>query len=92
MGDSDSPVLAPAEVDVEQADETPASSEDRSSLLKIIGSAVGIDLTTMALPVYYNEPLTMLQRLCEFMQYSHLLDLVRYNDKFCCQLLTQVKG
>jgi len=63
--------------EVVNADANPAESEDRSSLLQIIGNAVGMDLTKFALPVYYNEPISMLQRLCEFMQYSYLLDLVR---------------
>lgn len=77
---SDPPVIGEKSASPEELDQVytnPAGAEDRSSLLKIIGSAIGIDLTTIALPVYYNEPLSMLQRLCEFLQYSKLLDMVR---------------
>ena len=32
------------------------------------------DLSTIALPVTFNEPLTLLQRACEEMEYHSLLD------------------
>ncbi|OQV19046.1 Oxysterol-binding protein-related protein 3 [Hypsibius exemplaris] len=44
------------------------------SLLKMIGGFIGKDLTRLALPVKINEPLSMLQRLCEEMEYCELLD------------------
>lgn len=56
----------------------PAKTEERSGLRKLLASAVGTDLTSMAVPVTYNEPLSFLQRMCEYLQYHHLLDKVRY--------------
>ena len=35
---------------------------------------VAQDLTKMSMPVTFNEPITFLQRLCEDLEYSHLLD------------------
>ncbi|XP_055347051.1 oxysterol-binding protein-related protein 3-like isoform X2 [Paramacrobiotus metropolitanus] len=44
------------------------------SLLKMIGGFIGKDLTRLALPVKVNEPLSMLQRLAEELEYCELLD------------------
>jgi hypothetical protein len=35
---------------------------------------VGKDLSTVAMPVSLNEPINVLQRLCEELEYSELLD------------------
>ncbi|KAI3641018.1 hypothetical protein MIR68_001896 [Amoeboaphelidium protococcarum] len=45
------------------------------SLWSILKNNIGKDLTKIALPVFFNEPLSMLQRLCEDMEYSNLLDI-----------------
>lgn len=45
------------------------------SLWSIIKNALGKDLTRIPIPVNYCEPISMLQRLCEEMEYSELLDL-----------------
>eukprot|EP01119_Soliformovum_irregulare_P005114 TRINITY_DN1650_c0_g1_i1.p1 TRINITY_DN1650_c0_g1~~TRINITY_DN1650_c0_g1_i1.p1 ORF type:complete len:470 (-),score=148.88 TRINITY_DN1650_c0_g1_i1:101-1510(-) len=50
------------------------SKENRQGLLKVLGKAVGFDITAIALPVTVNEPASFLMRLCEQMQYSELLD------------------
>jgi len=50
------------------------SQENRQGLLKVLGKAVGFDITAIALPVTVNEPCSFLMRLCEQMQYSELLD------------------
>ena len=42
---------------------------DRKGLLKRLRSAVGIDLTRIAIPVYYNEPTSFLHRMAEACQY-----------------------
>ena len=36
---------------------------------------MGKDLSTIAMPIILNEPLNLLQRLCEELEYSELLDL-----------------
>lgn len=45
------------------------------SLWSILKNAIGKDLSRMPIPVNYSEPVSMLQRLCEEMEYSELLDM-----------------
>ena len=40
----------------------------------ILRKAIGKDLSKISLPVILNEPLGILQRLCEELEYSDLLD------------------
>lgn len=54
----------------------PAQQEKSVSLWSIIKECVGKDLSRICLPVYFNEPLSSLQRIAEEMEYSELLDLV----------------
>ncbi|KAF9437806.1 hypothetical protein BGZ76_011048 [Entomortierella beljakovae] len=51
----------------------PVSGAD-ISLLSILRKNVGKDLSTVAMPVSLNEPINVLQRLCEELEYSELLD------------------
>eukprot|EP00735_Rhodelphis_limneticus_P015137 TRINITY_DN92_c0_g1::TRINITY_DN92_c0_g1_i1::g.14816::m.14816 TRINITY_DN92_c0_g1::TRINITY_DN92_c0_g1_i1::g.14816 ORF type:complete len:726 (+),score=117.04,sp/Q8L751/ORP1C_ARATH/39.77/3e-163,Oxysterol_BP/PF01237.13/2.1e-113,PH_11/PF15413.1/1.2e-06,PH_11/PF15413.1/2.1e+03,PH/PF00169.24/0.0019,PH/PF00169.24/1.5e+04,PH/PF00169.24/6.8e+03,PH_8/PF15409.1/1.1e+02,PH_8/PF15409.1/4.9 TRINITY_DN92_c0_g1_i1:100-2277(+) len=44
------------------------------SLWNIIKDSIGMDLTKVCLPVTFNEPLSMLQKACEDLEYSELLD------------------
>ncbi|GMH26638.1 hypothetical protein Nepgr_028481 [Nepenthes gracilis] len=44
------------------------------SLWSMIKNNVGKDLTRVCLPVFFNEPLSSLQKCCEDLEYSHLLD------------------
>lgn len=46
----------------------------REGLGKILAKAIGLDLTTIALPVTINEPQSFLQRMCEATQYYELLN------------------
>ena len=43
----------------------------RQSILK---SMIGKDMTKMTLPVSFNEPTSLLQRVAEDMEYTDLLD------------------
>ena len=54
----------------------PAPSPDASqvSIWGILRKAIGKDLSKISLPVILNEPLSILQRLCEEIEYSDLLD------------------
>lgn len=45
------------------------------SLWSVLKNNIGRDLTKIALPVFFNEPMSMLQRLSEDMEYSELLDV-----------------
>lgn len=51
------------------------------SIWNIIKSAIGKDLTSIPVPVNFSEPISMLQRLCEDLEYSNLLrDANHCND------------
>lgn len=55
----------------------PAQQEKPVSLWAIIKEMIGKDLTRVCLPVYFNEPLSALQKIAEDLEYSELLDKVR---------------
>ena len=55
----------------------PKQREKSVSLWSIIKECVGKDLSRVCLPVFFNEPLSSLQRIAEEMEYSELLDEVR---------------
>lgn len=44
------------------------------SIVKLIKDCVGKDLSRIAMPAYMNEPISMLQRLTEPLEYKELLD------------------
>lgn len=48
-------------------------SEGKFSLLKVLKDAVGRDLSKFCVPVYFNEPLSMLQKTAELMCHDHLM-------------------
>ncbi|PKA46479.1 Oxysterol-binding protein-related protein 2A [Apostasia shenzhenica] len=52
----------------------PIEKEKGVSLWSMIKDNVGKDLTRVCLPVYFNEPLSSLQKCFEDLEYSHLLD------------------
>ncbi|KAI7905217.1 Oxysterol-binding protein-domain-containing protein [Cokeromyces recurvatus] len=47
---------------------------DEASILSIFRKNIGKDLSQIAMPVSMNEPLSMLQKACEDLEYSELLD------------------
>lgn len=55
----------------------PAQKEKSVSLWSLIKECVGKDLTRICLPVYFNEPLSALQKTAEDLEYSELIDAVR---------------
>ncbi|KAK9143176.1 hypothetical protein Syun_012576 [Stephania yunnanensis] len=52
----------------------PIEKEKGVSLWSMIKDNVGKDLTRVCLPVYFNEPISSLQKCFEDLEYSHLLD------------------
>ena len=52
---------------------------DRPSVWKILKSAIGKDLGKFCVPVYINEPISMIQKVAELMEYEDLL--VRANNE-----------
>jgi oxysterol-binding protein-related protein 1/2 len=53
---------------------SPAVAHADVSLWSVLKQCIGKELTKIAMPVSFNEPLSFLQRLAEYMEYSHLLD------------------
>ncbi|XP_062985090.1 oxysterol-binding protein-related protein 3 isoform X2 [Elgaria multicarinata webbii] len=52
----------------------PCPNTSNISLWNILRNNIGKDLSKVAMPVELNEPLNTLQRLCEELEYSDLLD------------------
>ncbi|KAL1364624.1 hypothetical protein HN51_012774 [Arachis hypogaea] len=52
----------------------PVEKDKGVSLWSIIKDNIGKDLTRICLPVYFNEPLSSLQKCLEDLEYSYLLD------------------
>lgn len=63
----------------------PAPSPDLgdTSLWSILYKNIGKDLSKISMPVTLNEPLSVLQRLCEELEYSDLLDKASMIDDPC---------
>lgn len=59
----------------------PAEKEKGVSLWSLIKDNVGKDLTRVCLPVYFNEPISSLQKCFEDLEYSYLLDQAYYHGK-----------
>lgn len=59
---------------VQRRTQIPLRPHDTLSLWSLLKSCVGKDLSRIAMPVNFNEPLSFVQRLCEDLEYSHLLD------------------
>ena len=49
-------------------------SPTRPSLWAVLKNSIGKDLSKMALPIIFNEPLSALQRWAEDLEYAYLLD------------------
>lgn len=52
----------------------PVEKERGVSLWSLIKDNIGKDLTKVCLPVYFNEPLSSLQKCFEDLEYSYLID------------------
>ncbi|KAI9003209.1 Oxysterol-binding protein [Gaertneriomyces semiglobifer] len=55
----------------------PTSPKPVLSIWGFLKSAIGKDLSKVTLPVFFNEPLSMLQRMCEDVEYVDLLSVAR---------------
>ncbi|XP_058609391.1 oxysterol-binding protein-related protein 6-like isoform X3 [Onychostoma macrolepis] len=60
----------------------PAHSTDNShiGILNILYNNIGKDLSRVSMPVALNEPLSLLQRVSEELEYSELLDIANRTD------------
>ncbi|XP_035842983.1 oxysterol-binding protein-related protein 2A isoform X4 [Helianthus annuus] len=59
----------------------PAEKEKGVNLWSLIKDNIGKDLTRVCLPVYFNEPISSLQKCFEELEYSYLLDQAYYHGK-----------
>lgn len=60
----------------------PAVCPDNShvGLLAILYNNIGKDLSRVSMPAALNEPVNLLQRLCEELEYSELLDTANHTE------------
>ncbi|XP_015217750.2 oxysterol-binding protein-related protein 7 [Lepisosteus oculatus] len=58
----------------------PCPSNSHVGLWNILYNNIGKDLSRVSMPVVLNEPLCFLQRLCEELEYSELLDTANRTD------------
>ncbi|KAJ8555628.1 hypothetical protein K7X08_013124 [Anisodus acutangulus] len=65
----------------------PVEKEKGVSLWSMIKDNVGKDLTRVCLPVYFNEPISSLQKCFEDLEYSYLLDSAYEHGKLGNSLL-----
>lgn len=59
----------------------PKEKEKSVSLWAMIKDNIGKDLTKVCLPVYFNEPISSLQKCLEDLEYSYLLDRAQQYGK-----------
>ncbi|KAJ3182224.1 hypothetical protein HDU85_003266 [Gaertneriomyces sp. JEL0708] len=60
----------------------PTSPKPVLSIWGFLKSAIGKDLSKVTLPVFFNEPLSMLQRMCEDVEYVDLLSVASVVGKY----------
>lgn len=75
-------VLSSAPRDSGRRTVLPAHGTDNShiGILTILYNNIGKDLSRVSMPVALNEPLSLLQRVSEELEYSHLLDTANHTD------------
>ncbi|XP_034109425.1 oxysterol-binding protein-related protein 2 isoform X1 [Drosophila sulfurigaster albostrigata] len=55
-------------------------SRKKISVWSILKNCIGKDLSKITMPVVLNEPLSFLQRLCEYMEYAEILTQAAHQD------------
>ena len=48
---------------------------------RLTSKVIGLDAMKLSLPLHFIEPTTFLQRMCEMLGYSDLLDKVKYTPE-----------
>ncbi|KAK2893248.1 oxysterol-binding protein-related protein 7-like isoform X1 [Channa argus] len=72
----------PVATDTGRRTTLPAPSTDNShiGIMSILYNNIGKDLSRVSMPVALNEPVSLLQRLSEELEYSELLDIANHTD------------
>ncbi|CDJ69276.1 oxysterol-binding protein, putative [Eimeria necatrix] len=63
-------------------------TEFKVNLWSVLKDCIGRDLSRIAMPVYFNEPTSFLQRQCEDLQYVDLLNLVGHHPPITAYVAT----
>ncbi|XP_071357511.1 oxysterol-binding protein-related protein 7-like isoform X2 [Trachinotus anak] len=73
---------SPVPTDTGRRSTLPAPGTDNShiGIMTILYNNIGKDLSRVSMPVALNEPLSLLQRLSEELEYSDLLDIANHID------------
>ena len=50
------------------------------SVWAVLKHCIGKDLSRITMPVIFNEPITFLQRICEYMEYGHMIQTAQMKD------------
>lgn len=64
----------PIEGTIDRPCDIPIFTHDPPSFLSFVRKNVGKDLSTLSMPVDMNEPITILQKYAEIMEYSEMID------------------
>ncbi|KAK6841716.1 oxysterol binding protein [Apiospora arundinis] len=64
----------PIDIGVERRHTVPAATVPPPSLIAFVRKNVGKDLSTISMPVSSNEPISLVQRVAEQLEYAQLLD------------------
>ncbi|XP_055951175.1 oxysterol-binding protein-related protein 2-like isoform X1 [Argiope bruennichi] len=59
---------------------SPSSNKKEANLFGILKNSIGKELSSITMPVEFNEPLSFLQRISEYMEYSFLLKIASQCD------------
>ncbi|XP_017866919.1 PREDICTED: oxysterol-binding protein-related protein 2 isoform X1 [Drosophila arizonae] len=58
----------------------PMLSRKKISVWSVLKNCIGKDLSKITMPVELNEPLSFLQRICEYMEYANVLTYAAHQD------------
>ncbi|XP_015786978.1 oxysterol-binding protein 1 [Tetranychus urticae] len=85
--DFDVEELKPPPFDPKRRTKIPERPNQSLNLWSFMKNCIGKELTKIPMPVNFNEPLSMLQRLTEDFEYAHLLHKAATIDDSCNQLV-----
>ncbi|XP_030649121.1 oxysterol-binding protein-related protein 7-like [Chanos chanos] len=76
----DVPTNVPTDTGRRKVLPAPCSDNSHIGILTILYNNIGKDLSRVSMPVALNEPLSLLQRVSEELEYSELLDIANRTD------------
>ncbi|KAM9843267.1 oxysterol-binding protein-related protein 7-like isoform 2-T3 [Aulostomus maculatus] len=76
----DKPSSVPTDTGRRTALPAPGTDNSHIGIMTILYNNIGKDLSRVSMPVALNEPLSLLQRLSEELEYAELLDVANHTD------------